>query len=255
VGTTQLGKFEQVISGLIGAYETGTLARLPSQQVGELTNAEAFAIQTAVLELRAGSRPALTKAIKAGLSDPPLLGRALGQDVVLDRGVIDGERLVAPLLEPELAFVIGERLEGDDLTVADVLRATEFVLPAFELVDRRIDCQGMPPITDIIADNGWLGLVVLGGSPARLTDLALADIAVELRVDGELVSQGRSNRPGANPAHAVVVVAALLHGVGLAIEPGQVVLTGACTEPLKPRRGSTVNALFRGLGDVEVVFS
>jgi 2-keto-4-pentenoate hydratase len=243
------------VDALANAYLNRTRTAPLSERVGELSIEDAFAVQAAVLKRRALGGCVSVRAIKAGLLDPPLLGSALAEDIVPDRGSIQLEDLFEPLLEPEVAFVIGEPLSGDGLTVADVLHATEAVIPAFEIVDRRIVCDGMPPINDIIADNGWLGMVILGDSAISAIDTRAGTIAVELQVDGRVVEHGQSELSGVHPAKAVAVVAALLHRIGLGLEPGHAVLTGACTRPYRVTENSTVRAVFHGLGDVEVTFT
>jgi 2-keto-4-pentenoate hydratase len=172
--------------------------------------------------------------------------------MMVDGGCVALEDFLQPLIEPKVAVVLGDGLIGDVLTVADVLAATAFVIPAFEIVDRRIGGLGLPPVTDIIADNGWLGRVVFGGPPRTLTDVRLGATPVELQVDGKILARGRSGLAGVHPAQAVISVAKLLHRMGLGLQPGQAVLTGACSHPYLPRQASTVRAVFGGLGDVEV---
>lgn len=246
---------DSIAEQIVGAYQSGIQVAAPSQTSEELSVDDAFAVQDAVARRRAGDGSTRIRGFKAGLAIPPFTGRALAHDIVLDRGSIPFSELCQPLVEPEVAFVLGDRLAGNDLTIADVFRATDFVLPAFEIIDRRTTAEGDPKRTDIIADNGWFGRMVLGGSPVSVTDIDLANIFVDLHADGKVVERGRSNKASANPAHAVIIIAGLLDSIGLALEPGQVVLTGSCTTPYEPSEGSVVRAVFHGLGDVEVSFT
>ncbi|MEX2374364.1 MAG: fumarylacetoacetate hydrolase family protein [Dehalococcoidia bacterium] len=246
---------ESIVDQIVEAYRSGTQVAVPSQADGEFSVDDAFAVQDAVARRRAGDGSTRIRGFKAGLATPPFMGRALAHDIVLDRGNIPFSDLSQPLVEPEVAFVLGDRLAGTDLTIADVFRATDFVLPAFEIIDKRTTSEGRAKTSDIIADNGWFGRMVLGGSPVSATDIDLADIPVDLYADGKIVERGRSNNASANPAHAVIIIAGLLDSIGLALEPGQVVLTGSCTTPFEPSQGSVVRAVFRGLGDVEVSFT
>lgn len=245
---------DDITEQLVEAYRSATPVRAASEVGGALSVDDAFAVQDAVARRRAGDGSTRIRGFKAGLATPPFTGRALAHDVVLDRGSIPFAELSQPLVEPEVAFVLGDRLGGTDLTIADVFRATDFLLPAFEIIDRRTIAEGDPERTDIIADNGWFGRMVLGGSPVAVTDIDLADITVDLYADGKVVETGRSNNGSANPAHAVIIVAGVLDSIGLALEPGQVVLTGSCTRPFQPSEGSVLRAVFHGLGDVEVSF-
>ena len=240
---------------LLDAQERVQAVAGPTQLGDSLSVDEAFAVQAMVADRRAGDGSRRIRGYKAGLGAEPFTGRALARDVVFHGGDIPFAEMITPKVEPELAFVVGERLEGDDLVVTDVLRATDFVVPGLEIIDSRLEGGMGSPRSDLIADNGSFGRAVLGTCPVGVAELDLADVAVELAQDGKVMDRGRTDRASSHPAHAVVIVAALLHHLGMALEPGDFVLTGSCTTPLEAVAGTVVSARFQGIGAVEVQFT
>ena len=93
--------------------------------------------------------------------------------------VIPLSTLCAPRAEPEVAFVLGSSIATPGATAADVLRATDVLLPAIEVVDSRI-ADWRITIADTVADNASSGRFVLGGPPCRVDGVDLSDVAVEL---------------------------------------------------------------------------
>src|SRR6201998_745059 len=111
-------------------------------------------------------------------------------------------------VEIEIAFVLGKSVRGPNITAVDVMRATDFVLPAIEIVDRRYSGRGPGPlIVDSVADGAWCGGVVLGSNPRRLTQIDVRGIAGTLLIDGETRAHGFSSAVMANPVLAVVWLA------------------------------------------------
>ena len=136
---------------------------------------------------------------KIGLTSPsvqaqfgvysPDYGVLFDDMVVADREPLELTRFLQPRVEAEVAFVLGRDLDSPTANVADVLRATEFVLAAIEVVDSRI-AEWDIRITDTIADNASSGAVVLGTTPRRLDGFSLADAGMSLECAGEVVSTG-----------------------------------------------------------------
>lgn len=109
------------------------------------------------------------------------------------------DALIAPRVEPELAFVLNAPLQGPGVTVADVLAATAFVLPALEIIDSRIQDWKIG-IVDTVAGNASSARVVLGGTRIRLDDVDPRLIGVVLRRNGEAIaSRGPSGRRVRSP--------------------------------------------------------
>eukprot|EP01136_Pigoraptor_vietnamica_P001218 Opistho-1_new@27563 len=140
--------------------------------------------------------------------------------------------LIAPKAEAEVAFVLKRDLVGPGVTAADVLRATDCVMPCFEIVDSRIKDWKIK-IQDTVADNASCGVLVLGGvrkDPRRL-DLALAGMVLEK--NGEIVSTSTGASVQGSPVNAVAWLANTLGRLGIALKAGDVILSGS-QSPLVP---------------------
>ncbi len=227
-----------------------------------MTVVDAYAVQTANVERRiaAGAR---RRGHKVGLTakamqellgvGEPDFGQLLDDMFVDEESVAAMDRFLQPRVEPEVAFVLDRPLEGPGVTVADVLRATAFVLPAIEIVDSRI-ADWRIALVDTVADNASSGAVVLGGSPTLLTSIDVRDLGVGLVVNGEVRETGRSGAVLGNPAVAVAWVANTLAAYGVGLEAGHVVMPGACTKMIPVAPGDRVRVEFDRLGPVSVAF-
>jgi 2-keto-4-pentenoate hydratase len=185
--------------------------------------------------------------------DEPDYGHLLDDMFCFEASTIDIERFIQPRVEIEVAFVLGAPLKGPGLSVADVLRATDCVLPAIEIVDSRVrDWKIRLP--DTVADNASSGALVLGGDPTRLTDVDVRSVGAVLRANGEIRETGAGGAVLGNPATAVAWLANKVAQFGVALEPGHVVLPGSCTRMIPVAAGDTVRADFDGLGHVSVTF-
>ena len=189
-----------------------------------------------------------------GVSEPDY-GHLLDDMFVFEADTIDTSSLCTPRVEVEVAFVLAHELPGRSCTVADVLRATDFVLPAIEVIDSRVrdwDIQ----LVDTIADNASSCRVVLGGNPKRLTDLEdLRGVEARLHLDGERVATGTAAAVLGNPASAVAWLARKLDDFGARLEAGHVIMPGSCTRAFDATPGLTARCDFDVLGSVEVGFA
>ena len=175
-------------------------------------------------------------------------------DMFVDEGSsIPASRFCQPRAEIEVAFVLGARLEGPGVTVADVVRATDYVLPSIEIVDSRL-ADWKIKIQDTIADNASSAALVLSGRPTKLTDVDPALIGATLRKNGEIVETGCSGAVLGNPVIAVAWLANKVAQFGVALEPGNVIMPGSCTRMIPVAAGDHVRADFDGLGHVAVRF-
>jgi 2-keto-4-pentenoate hydratase len=172
-----------------------------------------------------------------------LASRILPSGAALARDAVPGGAL-----EPEICVTIGTRLAGPDVTVEEARAAVESVAPAFEVISHRLP-DGLSLAARIGNGlNNW-GLVVGAAQPAGI---ALDSVPVELRRDGELLGTGISD-PGTvdDPYLSLTRVTRELHANGLALEPGQRVITGSITASAKVEAG-TYEATFGPLGTVAV---
>ncbi|HVV12892.1 2-keto-4-pentenoate hydratase [Amycolatopsis sp.] len=185
--------------------------------------------------------------------DQPDYGHLLSEMFHLEHHVIPAGSYLQPRIEPEIAFVLGKKLSGPGVTVADAIRATEFVLPALEIVDSRITDWKIS-IVDTIADNASSGGVVLGSKPTALSDVDLRLTGCTLQLGGELVATGAGAAVLGSPVNALVWLANTVGPLGIDLEPGHVILPGSMTRAFPVRPGDTVVANMGELGGVTAVF-
>jgi 2-keto-4-pentenoate hydratase len=170
---------------------------------------------------------------------------------VAEGSAISMSRMNRPLVEVELAFVLREPLAGPSINTADVIRATDFIVPAIEIVDSRFNVRGT--LVDSIADAASCGFVILGGNPRRLTDIDIRRIGASLSKNGEIEESGVARAVMGNPINAVAWLASKLHEFEVPLEAGHVVLSGSFIKAIPFKAGDSLVALFDELG--EVVFS
>ena len=144
-----------------------------------------------------------------------------------DGGLVPTERFIATRVEAELAFVMKHRLSGPNCTLFDVLNATDFVVPALEILDTRVErvdpqTKATRKIFDTIADNAANAGIVLGGRPIRPLDADLRWIGALCYRNGQLEETGLAAGVLNHPATAVAWLANKIAPNGLSLEPGQV---------------------------------
>ncbi len=183
----------------------------------------------------------------------PDYGHLLDTMFVDEGASIPMSRFCQPRAEIEVAFVLGRALQGPGVTVADVVRATEYVLPSIEIVDSRL-VDWKIKIQDTIADNASSAAVVLGGRPTRLDQVDPALIGALIRKNGEVVETGCSGAVLGNPVTAVAWLANKVAQFGVTLEPGHVIMPGSCTRMVPIAAGDTIRAEFDQLGSVSVRF-
>ena len=148
---------------------------------------------------------------------------------VYEGSKVSRSKMNRPLVEVELAFVLKEPLRGPSVNAADVIRATDFVLPALEIVDNRYNGRGKKMLVDSISDAAACGLVVLGGRPVRLTDIDIRRVSASLLINGDIMETGSAAAVMGNPINAVAWLANKVASFGVALEPGNVIMPGSCT--------------------------
>ena len=183
----------------------------------------------------------------------PDYGHLLDDMFCYEHDTIAMARFCQPRAEIEVAFVLGRPLEGPGVTVADVVRATDHVLPSIEIVDSRVRDWKIK-IQDTIADNASSAALVLGARPTALDAVDPALIGAILRKNGEIVETGCSGAVLGNPVIAVAWLANKVARFGVTLEPGHVIMPGSCTRMVPVSAGDVVRADFDDLGHVSVRF-
>ena len=184
----------------------------------------------------------------------PDFGMLTSGMVYQEGDTIDLGSLIQPKAEAELAFVLKEDLQGPGVTAMDVIRATDYVLPCFEIVDSRVTDWNIK-IQDTVADNASCGVYVLGrtkGDPRRL-DITLAGMLVEK--NGELFSTGVGAAVQGSPANAVAWLANTLGTLGIPFKAGEVTLSGSQSALVPVIDGDELVCTVGGLGSCRVKFS
>jgi 2-oxo-hept-3-ene-1,7-dioate hydratase len=227
----------------------------------DITIEDAYAISTEVANRKIaagakliGHKVGLTsKAMqRSSQIDEPDYGHLLDNMMIADGAKIPHANFCKPRVEIELAFIMGRQLLGPGIGLPDVLRATEYVVPAIEIVDARIRDQRK--IFDTVADNGAAAGIVIGGRPVGPMDVDLRWVGGIMYRNSEIVETGVAAGVLGHPALGVAWLANKLGQHGVALEPGHLVLAGSFTRVVFAQKGDTLHADFGPLGGIAVQF-
>lgn len=234
----------------------------PSRTHPEMELADAYRVQDLWAEGRI-AKGARVVGHKIGLTSramqmaskmtEPDYGRILDDALFNDGAVIPAARFIKPRLEVELAFVLGQDLEGPGCRIHDVMRATEFVVPALEIIDYRTEVPRA--IVDTIADNAAFGAIVMGGRVIRPFDVDVRWIGATLSRNGIIEESGVSAAIMGHPAAGIAWLANKLAAVGAGLKAGQIVLGGSFTRPVDIAPGDVIQADYGPLGALGVSFT
>lgn len=183
----------------------------------------------------------------------PDYGVLLDHMMFRDGQIIPAGRFIKPRLEVELAFVLKEDLTGPGCNIYDVMRVTEFVVPALEIIDYRTEVPRL--ITDTIADNAASGGVVVGGRPVRPFDVDIRWVGATLSKNGIIEESGVSAAIMGHPAAGVAWLANKLADQGESLKKGQFILGGSFTRPVDIASGDVIQADYGPLGAISVSFA
>jgi 2-oxo-hept-3-ene-1,7-dioate hydratase len=227
----------------------------------EITLEDAYAIQALVNEMKVaqgskiiGNKIGLTsKAMQQSSQiDEPDFGVLHDYMLIEDGAKVPFERFIVPRVEPELVFVLGKPLKGPGVGLLDVLRATEYVIPAIEIIDARV--QNPRKIFDTVADNGAAAGLVLGGRPVGPMEVDLRWVSALLYRNADIEESGVAAGVLGHPAVAIAWLANKVAPFGTTLEPGRVMLSGSFTRPVWAKQGDTLRADFGPLGSLSVQF-
>jgi len=254
---------EAVAKALLEAEASRTPIDPITDKYPQISVDDAYEIQKMVIDTKLGRKGGKVVGMKIGFTsraiqkllgvNEPAYGHLLSSTYIDDGSSIIIDELIQPMVEAEVAFIIKEDIEGPGVTVADVLRATEGVMPAIEVVDSRIRDWKIK-IQDTIADNASAARFVLGGvlRPVKNIDLRLIGLVFE--VDGEVVSTATGAAIMGNPAIAVAWLANNLAQYGEKLHAGNVILSGSLIAAAPAAKGTYFKATFSHLGSVSVRF-
>ncbi|SFN30929.1 2-oxo-hept-4-ene-1,7-dioate hydratase [Variovorax sp. OV329] len=192
--------------------------------------------------------------------DEPDYGTLLDDMLFAEGGDIPFTRFIAPRVEVELAFVLGKRLRGPRVSIFDVLAATDYVVPAIEIIDARIEqfdrhTQAPRKVFDTIADNAANAGLVLGARPVKPDAVDLRWVSALLYRNGVIEETGVAAGVLNHPANGVAWLANKLAPWDECLEPGEIVLGGSFTRPTNAKVGDTFHADYGPLGSIAFRFN
>ena len=186
--------------------------------------------------------------------DQPDYGALFADMVLGDAEPIAAGRVLQPKAEVEIALVLERDLVASEPTLADVIRATAYALPAIEVVGSRIANWDIS-LFDTIADNASSGLVVLGGPPRKLEDFDMRMCGMTLERQGESISTGVGAACLGSPLVAATWLARKMVEVGSPLRAGDLIMTGALGPMVAVSPGDVIEGRISGLGSVRAVFA
>lgn len=258
VGPAREAARVKAAEALLNAYSSGIPIEPISTSLPDLDVDDAYAIQQLQLE-RWQSAGRSLKGLKVGLTSAAMQEQlgvyqpdygVLRDDMFHDDGVpIATTEFLQPRIEPEVAFVLRDALQGPGVSFAAAARAVEYALPALEIIDSRIRDWRIT-IVDTIADNASSGGVVVGGKPVRPADIDLRLVGCLLSRNGVTAATGAGGAVMGHPLTPLVWLANTLGRRGVAIPAGSIVIPGSVTASQPVRPGDTWTAEFDGMGSV-----
>lgn len=251
---------EEILERVIKSFRTGTTATPFSDS--QLTDSDAYSVQYKLIErlksqgeVVRGHKVALTtQAARAHLGvDEPCYGHILDARVYANNAQVPLAELADPHCEAEIAFMLGEDLKGPGVTPAQVMAATRGVLPAIELVDIKVQGDGITS-ADVIAHQALHGGVIIG---SRLIDLASVDLQYEgvtVEYNGHLAGTGTGSEVMGNPINPIAWLANKMAEYDDYLRAGEIIISGSVVTPVRVHPGSHINITFTRLGSVGATF-
>lgn len=259
----QQQKINEAANLLYEAAQTGKPIRPVRDLISTENQQAAYAVQKINIDraVKAGAR---IVGRKIGLTslvvqkqlgvDCPDYGILLDEMDVAHGDSVNLSKIMQPKVEAEIAFVLKKALDNPRLTIADILSAIDFVVPAIEIVASRIENWDIC-ITDTIADNASSGLFVLGQRPMRLQDCDLINCGMQMSLRGEPVSTGIGAACLGSPINSTLWLAKCMAANGQPLKAGEVILSGALGPMAGVKDGDYFEVKIEGLGGVNVGFA
>lgn len=253
------------VAGLAERLENAELNRAPitkiTDEYPDLDWDDAYAIQDEIRR-RKIARGVQIAGLKGGLTsqakmkqmnvEEPVFGFMCDYGAYADGGEIPFDRFIAPRVEAEIGFVTNREITGP-CHIGTVLQATDFVLPAVEILDSRYENFKFDLIS-VVADNTSAAGFVVGGNSRRVQDIDLRTLGIVLEKNGEIVDLAAGAAVLGHPAESVVMLANMLARKGQSIPAGTFIMTGGVTAAVGIERGDHVAVRFQHLGQVSMRF-
>lgn len=253
------------IAALAERLENAELNRAPitkiTDEYPDLDWGDAYAIQDEIRR-RKIARGVQIAGLKGGLTsqakmkqmnvEEPVFGFMCDYGAYADGGEVPFERFIAPRVEAEIAFVTNREITGP-CHVGTVLQATDFVLPAVEILDSRYENFKFDLIS-VVADNTSAAGFVVGGNSRRVQDIDLRTLGIVLEKNGEIVDLAAGAAVLGHPAESIVMLANMLARKGQSIPAGTFIMTGGVTAAVGIERGDHIAVRYQHLGQVSMRF-
>ena len=247
---------------LAAAEASRTMVPLLTARYPGMTIDDSYAVQSMWRErgIAAGRRPVGRKIgltskvmqVATGITEPDY--GSIFADMVFESGaVIEHARYSNVRVEVELAFVLRAPVTGPGATIFDVLRATEYVVPALEILSSRVEMAGRT-IVDTISDNAAMGGMIYGGNPVAADEVDLRWVSALLYRNEVIEESGVAAAVLGHPAAGVAWLANKLAAHGTRLEAGEMVLAGSFTRPMWVEPGDTIFADYGPLGTISARF-
>jgi 2-oxo-hept-3-ene-1,7-dioate hydratase len=263
-------EIERAASQLDDAERTRRQIRMLSLDHPGMSLDDAYAVQRRWVGMKQAAGRAIighkigltSKAMQQALAiNEPDSGVLFNDMLFDDGGEIPTSRFIATRIEAELAFVLKRDIEGEHCTIFDVLNATDYVIPALEILDTRIlrvDPQTgkTRTVMDTIADNAANAGIVVGGRPMRPDALDMRWVGAIVSRNAAIEETGLAAGVLNNPATGIVwLLRRLARQEGHGLKAGEVVLSGSFIRPIEARKGDTIHADFGPMGTVSCAFA
>jgi 2-oxo-hept-3-ene-1,7-dioate hydratase len=233
-----------------------------------ITIEDAYGIQQqwVALKVAAGRR---IKGHKIGLTskamqyssniNEPDYGSLLDDMFFYDGAELPFTRFIVPRVEVELAFVLSKPLHGPDCSIFDVLNATDYVVPAIEIIDARIhqidpETNVTRKVFDTISDNAANAALVIGGRPFKPLAADLRWISAICWRNGSIEESGVAAAVLNHPANGVAWLANKLAPYDVSLSAGEIILGGSFTRPVNARQGDTFHVDYGQYGSISCYF-
>jgi 2-oxo-hept-3-ene-1,7-dioate hydratase len=239
-----------------------------SQRFPEMTVADGYRISTAWCDIKRAEGQ-VVRGHKIGLTSramqlasqitEPDYGTLFDPMFIAEGSDIPANRFIVPRVEVELAFILKADLKGPKLTIYDVLKATDYVTPAIEIIDARIeildrDSKAQRKVFDTISDNAANAGIILGGRPVKPDAVDLRWVGALLYKNGVIEESGLAAAVLNHPANGIVWLANKLAAWGEHLSAGETVLCGSFTRPTNAVAGDTFHVDYGPLGGIAFRF-
>ncbi|RLL47017.1 2-keto-4-pentenoate hydratase [Oceanobacillus piezotolerans] len=252
---------KQTVHLLIEAEKTKKAIE-PLTSAATVTKDEAYRIQLEVINYKrrngakvVGKKIGLTsKAMQEMLGvNIPDYGHLLDSMIYNEDAVVSLQNTIQPKVEFEIGFVLKDTLKGPGVTIEDVVKATDYVVPAIEIIDSRIKDWKIA-FEDTVADNGSSAGAIIGKSKKKLEELDLPNVQMNVYKNGEFIDSAQGSAVMGNPLEAVVWLANEVGVYDISLNPGDIILAGALSKALPIVHGDHFKAEFENLGTVSAIF-